>query len=252
MEKRREPDMAEAVAGALDWWREAGVDTDFSDEPRAWIVPPAEDSDKIETAAEPQIRKTRPARDPVAAQAATLDLSSLPDSLEDFRNWWLEEPLLDGGRTDRRVPPRGSAGAQLMVVVPEPEAADQDMLLCGPEGRLLAAMLSAMGLSQTDVYFASAIPRSMPGADWQDLEAKGLGKVLSHHVSLVRPQRLMIFGANVLPLIGNDPPQGPADLRKFNHGVATVPMIAARSLTALLKQPRWKAKIWQAWLGSTA
>jgi len=248
MEKRREPDMAEAVAGALDWWREAGVDADFHDEPHAWIAPPAETA----VANNPPAPESETIDNAETVELAAFDRTSLPGNLDDFRRWWLNEPRLDNGRTGRRVPPRGNGAARLMIVVPEPEAADQDVLLSGQEGRLLTAMLSSMGLSENEAYLASAIPRPMPGADWRELAARGFGEVLIHHVSLVRPERLIVFGANVLPLIGNDPPQGPADLRKFNHGVATVPMIAARSLTAMLKQPRWKAKIWQAWLAWTA
>ena len=39
-------DLASDYAAALDWWREAGVDSDYVDEPQAWLREPA-------TAAEP-------------------------------------------------------------------------------------------------------------------------------------------------------------------------------------------------------
>lgn len=164
----------------------------------------------------------------------------------------MSEPTLADGSVARRIAPRGVAGAELMIVVPEPEREDEAMLLSGPQGKLLEAMLKAFGLNADQVYFASALPRYLPGADWTAMAASGIGEVLARHVALVAPERLMVFGASVLPLLSHDPPQVPADLRIFNHDSVNVPMLACRSLAALLEQPRWKARIWQAWLELTA
>ena len=164
----------------------------------------------------------------------------------------MSEPILADGSIARRIAPRGAAGAELMIVVPEPEREDEAMLLSGPQGKLLDAMLKAFGLETNEVYYASALPRHLPGADWTAMAASGIGEVLAAHVALAAPKRLMVFGASVLPLLSHDPPQVPADLRIFNHGSVNVPMLACRSLAALLEQPRWKDRIWQAWLELTA
>ena len=37
------PALAEDYAAALDWWREAGVDADFLDEPSGWLIEPEAD-----------------------------------------------------------------------------------------------------------------------------------------------------------------------------------------------------------------
>ena len=37
------------IAAALDWWRDAGVDATFTDEPRAWLAVTAEDEIVRET-----------------------------------------------------------------------------------------------------------------------------------------------------------------------------------------------------------
>jgi len=247
MDIRPIAELQEAVSGALEWWRDAGVDTCFQDDPVVWTKPEEAQEDTPQREA-PQKPAARP--EPAAAKPA-IDTSALPADLETFSQWWMSDPALDEGRTGQRIPPRGEAGAKLMVVVPEPEASDTDRLLCGPEGKLLAIMLAAMNIGEGEAYFASVLPRATPGADWQELASSGIGGILAHHVSLVRPERLAVFGTNILPLIGNDPPQGPADSRIFNHGVATVPMLAARSLGALLNRPRWKAGVWQAWLDLT-
>ena len=244
------PALKEAIVGALDWWRDAGVDCAFLDEPVSWLAAPEPPQQLLAEEREP-VRKpaVAPAPEP---QAPSLDLSSLPNSLDAFAQWWMNEPTLADGALGRRVAPRGPAGAELMVIVPEPEREDSDTLLSGPEGRLLKAMLAAFGLDPEQVYFASALPRHLPGADWGGIASSGMGQVLQRHLTLVAPKRLVVFGTTVLPLIGHVPPQAPADLRKFNHEDLNVPMLACRSLAALLQQPRWKAPIWQAWLEMTA
>ncbi len=81
----------------------------------------------------------------------------------------MSEPSLVDGSVTRRIAPRGAAGVELMIVVPEPEREDEAVLLSGPQGKLLDAMLEAFGLNADQVYFASVLPRHLPGADWNAL-----------------------------------------------------------------------------------
>ncbi|AIT78584.1 hypothetical protein [Novosphingobium pentaromativorans] len=234
------------IAGALDWWRDAGVDYAFLDEPRQWLTPP-EDEDADSTG------PRRPRRTPVEQVEATpppsrFDPAALPGDLAAFGQWWLSEPLLDDGSTEGRMLPQGQAGAKLMVVVDMPEPDDSQALLGGPQGRLLDAMLAAFGTRREDIYLASALPRATPAPDWAAMNERGLGQVLVHHVNLVAPERLILLGTNVLPLIGHELPQRSAVLHTFHHEGGTIPLLASRGLPALLAQPRWKAVLWQAWL----
>lgn len=250
MNNRATADFAEQVSAAFDWWREAGVDCDFHEEPANWLV--REEQPDPDGPAEPLPVFTAGNEEPREAEAETsIDHAAMPDSLSAFQDWWLQEPTLDNGRVTGRVPPRGYAGAELMVIVPEPESADSDTLLSGPEGRLLSAMLEAMGIAQDAAYLASALPRHTPMADWVRLAAMGLDAVTSHHVKLVRPKRLIVLGRNILPLIHHDPAQEGDLLRQFNHEGLTVPLFPARSLAALLERPRWKAAFWREWLDWT-
>jgi len=142
-----------------------------------------------------------------------------------------------------------AASPELMVLVPEPESGDRDVLLSGPHGNFIDNMLRAMGLAAGEVYFASALPRPLPGADWHALAASGLGEVLRHHVALAAPRRLVAFGSNILPLFGNDLPQSPAGLREINLEGRSIPLLFAREIAGLLGRPRWKAELWRSWLG---
>jgi DNA polymerase len=247
MAERGIPDIQQQIVAAFDWWRDAGVDCDFTDDPKNWIVDPAEAAAKAAPAtpqfivpklAEPEIPK--------------IEAASVPGELSAFAKWWLSEPLLDAGRVAGRVPPRGAAQAELMVIVPHPEVEDSETLLSGPQGRLLDAMLQAMGVAPDKAYVASALPRHTPHADWDALAASGMGIALAHHVNLVSPRRLLVFGTNVLPLLSNDLPNSPADLHQFNHEGARFALLVARELGALLERPRWKAGFWQRWLEWTS
>lgn len=245
MDNRPNPGLSTEIAAALDWWRDAGVDLDFSDAPADWLASP----DSVDTPPP----SAPPVRSPAADEppAPSIARASLPGDLAAFTQWWLSEPTLDGGRSGGRVAPRGAAGAELMVIVPEPEAEDGDILLSGPLGRLLDAMLAMMGVAGEATYRASALPRHTPMADWADLARQGIGQVLRHHVGLVRPKRLIAFGSNILPLLGHDPTHSPAVLTLFNHEEGNIPLLVARELAALRERPRWKAGLWQGWLDWT-
>lgn len=243
MEMARNPSPEAQAAAVLDWWRDAGVDALFHDDPTNWLPPPEDDRPALKPP--PNLRRQKPAEE--TAPPSPL-LGDLPATLAEFTTWWLAEPALDGGRTAGRVAPRGTADARLMVLVAEPERDDGEMLLSGPEGKLLDAMLAAMGLTPEEAYIASALPRHTPHPDWEAATAQGLGRVIAHHVALVRPQTLLSFGPSIPSLLGNVPPNNPALSRTFNHEGLTVPWIPDRSLGAMLQRPLWKAGFWQRWL----
>ena len=138
-----------------------------------------------------------------------------------------------------------------MIVVPDPEREDGSHLLSGPQGRLLGAMLSAMGIATQQAYVASALPRHTPMTDWTAAGALGFGEVLRHHIGLARPRRLLVLGTNILSLLGHDPAHNRAVLREIHQDGVTIPLLAGKSLAALLERPRWKAGLWQAWLDWT-
>jgi DNA polymerase len=235
--------LARQVAGALDWWREAGVDLAFADQPQGWI----------KQAAEPDAPARHAPAAPVARAEPLVriggDPATWPQGLAKFAPWWLSEPSLDGGSVTGRVPPRGEAGAALLVLVEQPEEADTASLLSGPDGGLLKGFLTSAGIDS--VYVASVLPRAMPHPDWAALAAQGLDAVLLHHLALAAPQRLLAFGGNILPLLGHDPAKSPEILLRLNQEGAQVPVLASRDLATLRARPAWKAGLWRRWLDWT-
>lgn len=239
------------VAGALDWWREAGVDLAFADEPQGWLSA-ANETEIVQSAA-----TARPVVAALQEQAPPPprlggDRQDWPNDLAAFPAWWLGEATLDHGPPEGRIAPRGPAGAPLMVLVEQPEAEDREHLLAGPQGRLLDAILAALGIAPDQAYVASVLPRHMPMPDWPALAEAGLGEVTAHHVRLAAPQRLIAFGANVSSLLGHDPAKNAQFSPVLHHEGPRMPALAAPGLSALLARPRGKARLWQAlldWMG---
>ncbi|MDE1915394.1 MAG: hypothetical protein KGJ57_08860 [Sphingomonadales bacterium] len=266
--------IAPAISGALDWWREAGVDMGFTDTPRQWLAPRADPDAPQQRPATPlpaAFAEAIAAANAPAAQSVEErpliggDPAAFPQDLAAFDAWWLSEASLDGGHIEGRVAARGPADAPLMVLVTQPEAGDAatGRLLSGPWGALLSAMLGAMGLAEDEVRIAAVLPRHMPQPDWSALNAAGLGAVIRHHVTLARPGRIVAFGGNILPLLGHALPQSPAVLSDVNQqeagqsgrespisgGVKASSIMAMPDLGMLLERPRAKAVFWQSWLG---
>lgn len=251
MERPAKPDIAMQIDGALQWWRDAGVDCDLADDPTDWLAKEAAPDPEPAT---PQIFTPPAASAPPPRPLIGGAPESWPQDLGLFQSWWLSEPSLDHRELSRRVPPRGIAGAELMVLVADPEDGDTDVLLSGPRGKLLAGMFAALGLTAEQTYLATALPRTTPLPDWRELAADGLGALVAHHIFLAAPKRLMVFGSGVSSLLGHDPANIAPNLSVFNHEGQSLPLLTAMDLAALLARPRTKAGLWQRlldWTGTT-
>jgi DNA polymerase len=247
------------LAATLDWWREAGVDCAFSDDPQRWLADEADlaPARGQQPGAQPaERRKVVPPQAPVV-QVQKVQIGGnpavWPQDVEEFARWWLTDPSLDHAPALRRVPPLGRAGAELMVLVPMPEAGDEAVLLSGRAGALLDAMLAAMGLSRDRAYLAAALPSRNPAPDWAALAEAGMGAVLAHHVRLAAPKKLLVLGKSVVStLLGHAPAKNDATSPAFNHEGGSVPLGASYDLEAMLSKPALKAGVWKQWLEWTA
>lgn len=265
---RLDPSLAHQFDAALAWWQMAGVDCDFADDATTWLaeprtVPAPGEAQGLAAGRSGGREAVSPARDFAARSAAPLPAApesaaaprrdwlgdSPPADLAAFRQWWMDTADLSPSHGFPRVPPRGAAGAALMVLVPQPERDDRDILLGGPQGRLLANIIAAMGLPESAVYVAAALPAHTPVADLAGLAAGGMDAVTAHHVKLVAPARLVAFGSTLGPMLGAEP-AGSANqpLREINYGSGTVPVLSSEALDALMDMPRLKARFWRRWM----
>jgi len=253
--KPRDFDALEAFEGALDWWREAGVDADYLDEASGWLAEPEAEN---AVAAAPPPAPPRPARktaleralEQPQAERPRIAADSLPDSLGKFREYWMAEPALGEGALDRRVPPRGVAGAKLMLLLPQPFEDDSDGLLSGGAAPFVAAMLRAMGIAEHETYLASALPAPMAMPDWPQLAASGIGAVVRHHIALARPQRIVLFGRAQLTLF-DIPPERARDPLALDCGGTSFALLAAPDLRNLARSAVRRENFWNRWLDWT-
>ncbi len=245
-----QPSLKDEIEAALDWWRLAGVDADFSDDATDWLAEP-EPVEATPTALTPKAVAGESSK-PEPREFPDLLGEAPPTDLASFRKFWMDAPQLTLAGSARRVAPRGERGAKLMVLIATPEKGDGERLLSGPQGRLLARILAAMELSEDEVYAASCVPQALPLADGQGLLRAGFGQVLARHVQLAAPERLLVLGTNVLPLLGHDAAQQPESVQEFAAEGEAVPLFVAEGLDALAGMPRLKARFWRRWLAHLA
>jgi len=131
------------------------------------------------------------------------------------------------------------------VLVPQPEEGDRERLLEGPQGRLLANILAAMGLDERAVYLASALPCHTPIADLPALATGGMDQVTAHHLMLAAPRRVLVLGTALAPLLGGTGADG---LREINQADRKVPVMTSETLEAMLHSPTLKARFWRRWM----
>jgi len=250
------PTLTQEIETAIEWWRAAGVDHDYGDDATAWLddVSVADvlenpgQTPQNRTAAPQEDAGDSPTSDPKTPPRTDLLGDSPPATLAEFHEFWLTATGLDAIGPRGRVPPRGTTGAKLMVLVVEPEEGDNEALLTGPQGRLLAKMLKAMGLSENDVYLASALPRPTPMADTASIAASGLDAVTAHHITLAAPKCVLALGGNILPLIGHELPKDLTSLREINLVNPPMPLLVSEGLDSLMAMPRLKARFWRRWI----
>ncbi|WP_183612898.1 hypothetical protein [Novosphingobium hassiacum] len=234
-----------ALTAALDWWRDAGVDGTFVDDAQNWLASGKTEGQR--SAPPPPLNAIISERE-VPALPKVGDPSQWPKTLDAFRTWWMSEPLLAPAGLNRFAP-EGQEQASLMVLVPMPSPDDNTSLLSGRGGRLLDAMLAAMGIERSRTYIASAVPAYIPMPDWEGLRATGLGDVLLHHITLAAPAKLLILGGSrISTLLGHAPTNLAHGLRGINQETSGIDAMPAWDLDAMLVRPALKAGFWSRWL----
>lgn len=236
MENRTDIPLGEKFAATIDWWRDAGVDYEFTDE----IVPLLSDEQE-QPAARPAARQRAEKEEAEKPPEPKVAVSDLPDNLAEFRTWWVGPHNPFGSAHSPRVAPIGMENAPIMVVTTMPEADDRDSLLSGPQGRLVGNILRAIGLNPDTAYLASALPNHTTLPDWDGLVAEGLGAVIAHHIALTKPQRVLLFGSRIPALLGHDPAEPPESFAR--HG--DTPVLTTFSPDRLLDHARQRARLWK-------
>jgi DNA polymerase len=226
---------------ALSWWEEAGVDTIVGEEPRDWLAAP-----KPVTARAPE---PAPAPPPAPTEA-------LPDDLPAFQAWLATtEAIPFASHGGARVPPAGDASSGLMAItdVPSLEDAAAGRLFSGEQGALVDNMLRKFAegpmdgarLDRETIYFAPFSP-IRPTAGRIDPEGvRFLTEVMRHHIGLVAPKALLIFGDSCSrALLGKPMTQARGTWHQVTTPAGSFPAIVTIRPQELLGQPKLRTHAW--------
>ncbi|TKD51014.1 uracil-DNA glycosylase family protein [Sphingomonas baiyangensis] len=217
-------DWAMLAASALEWWDAAGVDMLVDDEVRDWRAEPSSPL-------------------PAPATVAAVAPAQLPDTLDAFVAWRLSDAAPEHAWGTPMIAPEGAVASDLMIVVDQPE---DGAMAGGAAGRLLDAMLAAIGRTRSDVYLAALAHATPPaGRIAPDDEAR-LAELARHHIALTGARRVLILtdqasrailGTSRAPLRGR--------LHGINHGERNFDAVASVHPRFLLRQPAHKAAAWK-------
>ena len=208
-----------AALAALDWWRQSGVDVLIDESPRDWLA------------------RARTLPD---AEAASLPL---PGSLAAFHN-------LLGEQADGEAPsllPSGDPAAGFMLLAAMPTAFDtpQSGLFAGSEGRLLDAMLGAIGRDRASTYLATITPRRPAGGKIAAAELPEHLRQARHHVALAAPKALLLLGDGAARAMLDLPiTAARGRVHRLDLSGNTVNVVVTFSPQMLLERPASKADCW--------
>lgn len=211
-----------AELAVLDWWRQSGVDVLIDESPRDWLAKarPAEAEQAVEAAASP----------------LPATLAALHGQLAEQREG--EEPA---------ILPSGDPAAGLMLLAETPTAFDsrQTGLFAGSEGRLLDAMLGAIGRDRASTYLATIAPRRPAGGKIDAAELPEHLRLARQHVALAGPRALLLLGDGAArALLGLPIAAARGRLHRLDLDGITVNVVVTFSPQMLLERPASKADCW--------
>lgn len=220
------------IGNLLGWWELAGVDAPVADEPAGWLNRPA------------PVRAAPMSRTADAAPAP----GEMPATLPEFLAWLKNSPdAPEAAWTGERIIPDISA-RRIMLISDMPDMEDMQAarLFSGAAGRLLDAMLRAIGLSRESLYLCSLASARPPGGMLDPSHIGRLTRIMRRHVSLVGPDHVLLLGDKTSrALLAADADSRRGKLQMLNHDGGKIGAITTFHPRLLLKQPAAKAECWK-------
>lgn len=232
-------DMTRSLAG---WWALAGVDELVSEGRKSWFEPEAPPPQTIEKPA-PKAERTELPSESVAPLAAW------PSSIGQLQSMVGAGALLPGNMFGGKpVQPLGSAGARLMVIsdIPDADECPDGQMGSGASGRLLKAMLAAIGVGIDEIYWmplATTIPAI---GDLPDAALPPLAEYARHQMQLVDPKAVLLLGAGASKaMLGEELMHARGVTRNINHDVGKKAAVTTFHPRSLIARATMKAQGWQ-------
>lgn len=143
----------------------------------------------------------------------------------------------------------GNETADWMIVGEAPGAEEdrQGEPFVGRAGKLLNAMLLAIGLKREQVFIANILKCRPPNnRDPQPDEVAACGDYLRRQVALVRPKIILAVGRIAAQnLLKVDTPIGRMRGQRYRYGETDIPVVVTYHPAYLLRSPREKRKVWE-------
>lgn len=155
---------------------------------------------------------------------------------------------LHAGRT-RTVFGVGSPQADWLIVGEAP-GAEEDRRgepFVGRAGRLLDAMLAALGHARAEVYIANVVKCRPPeNRDPRPEEAAACAPYLDRQIALLEPRIILAVGRVAAQrLLGTDSPVGRLRGKVHRYGPGMIPLVVTWHPAYLLRRPEAKAETWR-------
>lgn len=142
----------------------------------------------------------------------------------------------------------GDENADLLIIGEAPGAEEdkQGEPFVGAAGRLLNAMLLAIGLQREQVYIANIVKCRPPGnRNPTKTEAGACRQYLDRQIELIKPKAILSVGAvSAHNLLFNDESVGRLRQRPHHYGSRNIPLVVTYHPAYLLRSPAEKAKVW--------
>ncbi len=233
----------QSIKSAMDWWADAGLIDAVSDKPFDWLAPVERAMPLASVAIERASFAAAVAERP--AQAAS---AALPDTLAAFDAWLANSPDLPGREWSMQLAlPAGPAAAPLMLIadVPDPADIEAGRLFSGAQGRLIEAMLAAIGLTRDACRIASIAVTRPVGGRLDGADADRLIAIARHHIALVRPKSLLLLGQQSAQLIAGEAISPTPCQHSLNHDGVKTAAYALHHPRLLLERPLLKRPAWE-------
>ena len=245
---------ADLIRSTLDWWNLVGIDFDYNSNPSSLLGQPrGEHALAIEPAQPIHIEATsrlQQIRRPAHKASRRNNINDdYPRHHDEFIDWLsTTENLAEAEWSLQQILPVGPIEPEIMIIVamPDQEGLSRNSLFSEDCSTLVVNMLKAIGCDSTQTYFASiSVTRSFDGridTQFQDT----LKRRMLHHIGLVQPKRIIIFGETPSHLFfGENLLTARKSLRFINHFSFKTEAIATFHPRTLNERPEFKSEAWK-------
>lgn len=242
-------EQSQAIESYLGWWTAAGLTDAVSDDIVDWLAPVAPSAART-AVAPPQPYRQEPASPaPVIARAGATDPGDAPPfDLSAFDEWLASSTGVPGHDWSmQRVIPSGPANAPLMLLadVPDPADIEAGRLFSGAQGRLVDAMLAAIGLTRDRCRIGSLGVTRPIGGRLDGDDGMQLLALARHHIAIARPHVLLLLGQQSAQLVAGDAISPQPKQHSLNHDGVTTAAFAIHHPRLLLERPLLKRPAWE-------